>query len=185
MTTREPTPPGADDGRNVDAEFARMLEGEGLALRPGQAPREPVAPPHPADDDELWEWSAASPDQPPDPEARARARAAHPSAGTPVGPMGTAGIRGGAGPRELDDDEVLYGDFEPPDPDLPPPSSGALWAWTALLGGILLLVLATVTPALPRGLGLLGGAAAVGGVIALLARAPRTPRQDGDDGAQL
>ena len=34
-TDREPSP----DPRDVDAEFARMLEGEGLELRPGEALR--------------------------------------------------------------------------------------------------------------------------------------------------
>ena len=65
-TDREPSP----DPRDVDAEFARMLEGEGLELRPGEAPREPAAPERPrpsdgsspaAEGDSLWSFSADSP----------------------------------------------------------------------------------------------------------------------------
>ena len=179
------------DRRDMDAEFARMLELEGLELGPGQAPREPPAADHPPStrhgdgsaglDDELWDLSPDSPPEPPGPESRARSRAAHPAAG------GTG--RDTAPPAELDeddyltDDEVIYGDFEPPDPDLPEPSGGALWSWTALIGGFLLMVTATVTPTLPGFLGWLGGAATIGGVVALLLRVPRTPRDD--DGAQV
>src|SRR5699024_8455411 len=107
----------APDPRDVDAEFARMLECEGLVLRPGEAPREPAAPEHVSadeEDDSLWTFSADSPSEPPSPESVARSRAAHPSAGRGDP---TAGLRGAAGPRELDDEEVLYGDFEPPDPE--------------------------------------------------------------------
>ena len=147
-TDREPSP----DPRDVDAEFARMLEGEGLELRPGEAPREPAAPERPrpsdgsspaAEGDSLWSFSADSPPEPPSPESIARSRAAHPSAGGPVPP---ASPRGQAGPRELDDDEVLYGDFEQPDPDLPTPSDAAMWAWTALLGGFVLMLVVALTP---------------------------------------
>ncbi|MGO2361453.1 MAG: hypothetical protein ACTH6N_10035, partial [Brachybacterium tyrofermentans] len=95
----------AHDPRDVDAEFARMLEGEGMVLRPGEAPHEPAArtPDSPrsgmtpgptgddaaddstddAADDALWSYSADSPPEPPSAESRARARAAHPAAGAP------------------------------------------------------------------------------------------------------
>lgn len=174
----------APDPRDVDAEFARMLEGEGLALRPGEAPREPAAPEHDPSDEEdsLWSFSADSPSEPPSPESVARSRAAHPSAGR-ADP--TAGMRGAAGPRELDDEEVLYGDFEPPDPDLPKASEGTLWSWTALLGGIVLMLVVIVTPTMPAFLGWLGGLAAIGGTVSLLLRVPRDPRDEGDDGAQV
>lgn len=180
----------APDPRDVDAEFARMLESEGLVLRPGRAPQEPAAEEHPRPsaaeeppkEDSLWSFSADSPPEPPSPEARARSRAAHPSAGHRDP---TDGIRGGAGPRELDDDEVVYGDFEPPDPDLPVPSSRALWSWTALLGGFVVMLVVTVTPALPGMLGWMGGVAALGGVISLLLGVPREPRDEGDDGAEV
>ncbi|HJB11628.1 MAG TPA: hypothetical protein H9786_14110 [Candidatus Brachybacterium merdavium] len=177
--------------RDMDAEFARMLEQEGLELGPGQPPREPPAGDHPPStrppdgsagpDDELWGLGPDSPADPAGTESRARSRAAHPAAGGPG--------RDPQPPAELDeddflsDDEVIYGDFEPPDPDLPEPSGGALWSWTALIGGFLLMVTATVTPSLPGFLGWLGGAAAIGGVVALLLRVPRTPRDD--DGAQV
>ena len=186
-TDREPSP----DPRDVDAEFTRMLEGEGLELRPGEAPREPAAPERPrpsdgsspaAEGDSLWSFSADSPPEPPSPESIARSRAAHPSAGGPVPP---ASPRGQAGPRELDDDEVLYGDFEQPDPDLPTPSDAAMWAWTALLGGFVLMLVVALTPTLPGVLGWLGGLAALGGMVALLLRAPRRRRDDGDDGAEV
>ncbi|WP_193106410.1 hypothetical protein [Brachybacterium sp. FME24] len=185
-------PGSAQDPRDVDAEFARMLEDEGMVLRPGEAPREPAAqdPVDPWDsdapgtgvaDDDLWSYSADSPPEAPSAESRARARAAHPSAGARDG---IDGLRGAAGPRELDDDEVIYGDFEPPDPDLPQPSSGALWSWTALIGGFLLMLVATVTPTVPSILGAVGGLAAVGGVVSLLIRVPRS--RDGDDnGAEV
>ncbi|HEX7350811.1 hypothetical protein [Brachybacterium sp.] len=192
-TDRGPSP----DPRDVDAEFARMLEGEGMVLRPGDAPREPAAPEHPSmqehrselghdseddGDDSLWSFSADSPSEPPGPESVARSRAAHPAAG---GPDPTAGLRGAAGPRELDDDDVLYGDFEQPDPDLPTPSDASMWSWTALLGGFVLMLVVTVTPSLPGVLGWLGGLAALGGMIALLLRAPRERRHEGDDGAEV
>ncbi len=150
--------------RDVDAEFARMLRDEGLALGPGRAPREPAAP-----EDE---------DGPPTEEAlqesRRRAREAHPSRGPRDAP-----------PRELDDDEVLYGDFDPPDPDLPQPSSAVLWSWTALLGGFVLLLAVTLSASLPSVLGWAGGAAALGGMVSLLLRLPRRPRDEGDDGAEV
>lgn len=188
-----PEPGQAPDPRDVDAEFARMLEGEGLELRPGAAPREPAAPFHPStdsagdrsteeDEDSLWSFSADSPPEPPSPESIARSRAAHPSAGRPDP---TAGLRGAAGPRELDDDEVIYGDFEPPDPELPTPTEPVLWSWTALLGGFVLMLVVTVTPSLPGFLGWLGGLAALGGMISLLLRTPRERRDDGDDGAEV
>lgn len=186
-TDRGPSP----DPRDVDAEFARMLEDEGLVLRPGDAPREPAAPERPSphghdrEDDEgdsLWSFSADSPPEPPDPESVARSRAAHPAAGRPDP---TAGFRGAAGPRELDDDEVLYGDFEQPDPDLPTPSDASMWSWTALLGGFVLMLVVTVTPSLPSLLGWLGGLAALGGMVALLLRVPRDRRDEGDDGAEV
>ena len=171
----EPRP----DPRDVDAEFARMLEGEGVSLQPGEAPREPAAP-EPDDS-----WAQDTPEEepgPPSAESIARARAAHPSSGAPIG----AGTRGGAdAPRELDDDEVIYGDFVAPDPDLPQPSSPVLWSWTALLGGFVLVLVMVVTPSLPGFLGWLGGVAALGGMVSLLLRLPRGRREDGDDGAQV
>ncbi|GAA4527967.1 hypothetical protein GCM10023160_25120 [Brachybacterium paraconglomeratum] len=185
-------PGKARDPRDVDAEFARMLEGEGLALRPGDAPREPAAADHPAreedssadsrEDDSLWSFSADSPAEPPSPESIARSRAQHPAAGLSDP---TAGLRGAVGPRELDDDEVIYGDFEPPDPDLPTPSEATLWSWTALLGGFVLMLVATVTPSLPSFLGWIGGLAALGGLVSLLLRAPRNHDDDSHDGAEL
>lgn len=187
-TDRDPSP----EPRDVDAEFARMLEGEGLVLRPGQAPREPASPEPPPDaegertggagEDSLWSFSADSPPEPPSAESVARSRAAHPAAGRPDP---TAGIRGAAGPRELDDDEVIYGDFEEPDPDLPTPSDAAMWSWTALLGGFVLMLIVAVTPSMPSVLGWLGGLAALGGLVALLLRAPRSRRDDSDDGAEV
>ncbi|WP_394214739.1 hypothetical protein [Brachybacterium vulturis] len=177
--------------RDVDAEFARMLEGEGLQLRPGQAPREPAAPEHPAPSDDadpagaadesLWSPGADSPPEPPSAESVARSRAAHPSAGG----LGPSGPRDAAVPRELDDDEVIYGDFEQPDPDLPTPSDGAMWSWTALLGGFVLMLIVAVTPSLPGLLGWLGGLATLAGLVSLLLRAPREHDGDSDDGAEL
>ena len=171
-----------------------MLEREGLQLRPGEAPREPAAPPRPAsgqaggsspdpEEDSLWSFSADSPPEPPSPESIARSRAAHPSAGRPDP---TAGLRGATGARELDDDEVIYGDFEPPDPDLPTPTEPVLWSWTALLGGFVLILIVTLTPSLPGFLGWVGGLAALGGMVSLLLRVPRERPGDGaDDGAEV
>ena len=174
----------APDPRDVDSECARMREGAGLVLRPGEAPREPAAPEHVSadeEDDSLWSFSADSPSEPPSPESVARSRAAHPSAGREDP---TAGLRGAAGPRELDDEEVLYGDFEPPDPDLPRASEGTLWSWTALLGGIVLMLVVVVTPTMPGFLGSIGGLAALGGAISLGLRAPRQPRDEDAAGPQ-
>ena len=180
------------DPWDVDAEFARMLEGEGLVLRPGDAPREAAADDHSApgegspgdspEDDALWSFSADSPAEPPSSESIARSRAQHPAAG--LGDP-TAGLRGAVGPRELDDEEVIYGDFEPPDPDLPTPSEAALWSWTALLGGFVLMLVATVTPSLPTFLGWTGGLAALGGLVSLLLRAPRNHDDEPHDGAEV
>lgn len=92
-------------------------------------------------------------------------------------------------PEDPDDpedpeDEVLLGDFEPPDPDLPPASDYAVWSWTALIGGILLALLAAVLDSIPTWAGALGGIAAVGGLVALIARVP-PDRSDPTDGAQV
>ncbi|ATG52246.1 hypothetical protein CFK38_12445 [Brachybacterium vulturis] len=169
--------------RDVDAEFARMLKDEGLQLRPGQAPREPAAPEHPAPPgDGEPGGTADSPPEPPSAESVARSRAAHPSAGG-LGPP--AGPRDADAPRELDDDEVIYGDFKEPDPDLPTPSDAAMWSWTALLGGFVLMLIVAVTPSLPGALGWLGGLATLAGLISLLLRAPRERDGDRDDGAEL
>ncbi|MGY5764366.1 hypothetical protein ACXET9_04100 [Brachybacterium sp. DNPG3] len=206
---------GRRDPRDVDAEFARMLEGEGMVLRPGRAPKEPAAddgpsagrgssssapsaPSAPSADDAFGSYGPDSPAEPPSADARARARAAHPSAGG----LG-AGAAGGAGRRrraadgppsrprtghaELDgdddDDIPLPGDFIEPDPDLPEGTSGTLWGWTALLGGLALLLVVAVSDTLPVWLGWLGGAAALGGLVALLMKVP-TDRSD-DDGAEV
>src|SRR5690625_5565637 len=142
-----------------------MLEQEGLELGPGQPPRDPPAgdpPPsaRPPDgsagpDDELWGLGPDSPADPAGTESRARSRAAPPAAGGPG--------RDPPPPAELDeddflsDDEVIYGDFGPPDPDLPEPSGGALWSCTALIGGSLQMVTATVPPPPPRPLARSGG----------------------------
>src|SRR5699024_506404 len=187
------TDPGqSPEPRDVDAEFARMLEGEGLPLRPGRAPREPAAPERSAPQrgadgggeggETLGSVSADSPPDPPRAESVARARAAHPAAGGRGTPRGS---RGGDVPRELDDDEVVYGDFEEPDPDLPTPSDAAMWSWTALIGGFVLMLVVAVVPSLPGPLGWLGALATLGGLIALLLRAPRGRRDEGDDGAEV
>ncbi|WP_114856335.1 hypothetical protein [Brachybacterium sp. YJGR34] len=177
--------PHAHDPRDVDAEFARMLELEGLELHPGEAPHEPAAGEHPRPSDEDPDGFVEGPDSPSEPpsaESRARSRAAHPSAG---GHDPTAGLRGAVGPRELDDDEVIYGDFEPPDPDLPQPTSALLWSWTALLGGFVLILVVAISTALPTALGWVGAVAALGGIVSLLWRAPRERRDEGDHGAQV
>lgn len=75
-------------------------------------------------------------------------------------------------------------DFEPPDPDLPPASDAMVWSWTALIGGVVLTLLAAVLDSIPTWLGALGGAAAVGGLISLLAHIPKD-RSDPTDGAQV
>ena len=194
-TERGPSP----EGRDVDAEFARMLEREGLRLRPGEAPKEPAAPERPtpggddpaggADQESLWSFSADSPPEPPSADSVARSRAAHPAAGGRGAAGRAPGTAGGASgtdvPRELDDDEVIYGDFEEPDPDLPTPSDAAMWSWTALVGGFVLMLVVAAVPSLPGPLGWLGGLATLGGLIALLLRAPRERRDDGDSGAEL
>src|SRR5699024_8084735 len=133
-------PGQSPEPRDVDAEFARMLEGEGLPLRPCRAPREPAAPERSApqrdadgggeDGETLWSVSADSPSQPRSPASVARARAAHPAAG---GGRTQRGSRAGDVHRELDDNEDVYGDFEEPHPDLPTPSDAAMWSWTALI----------------------------------------------------
>ena len=169
--------------RDVDAEFARLLKSSGLNLAPGKAPQELP--------DELRGssldlpgsdlGSADSPVEASD-EERARARAAHPSSGFP----GTPHVwRASDRDPDLDDDEVIYGDFEAPDPTWEAASAGALWSWTALIGGFVLMMVVIVSPTLPAWLGLVAAAASIGGLIALLLRVPRHERDDGDDGAQV
>src|SRR5699024_7797264 len=165
---------------------------EGLPLRPGRAPREPAAPERSAPQRDAdgggeggetrWSVIADSPPDPPSAESVARARAAHPAAGGRGAPWGS---RGGDVPRELDDGEVVYGDFEEPDPDLPAPSAEAMRALTALLGALVLMLVVAVVPARPGPLGWLGALATLGGLIALLLRAPRGRRDEGDDGAEV
>lgn len=164
------------DPRDVDAEFARMMRDEGLALGPGEAPHEPAAPDVAPDllDPEQEDEEDGPPTEESLRESRRRAREAHPSRGPRD-----------AVPRELDDDEVLYGDFDPPDPDFPQPSSAVLWSWTAMLGGFVLLLVVTLSDSLPSVLGWAGGAAALGGMVSLLLRLPRSSRDEGDDGAEL
>ncbi|PZP16789.1 MAG: hypothetical protein DI611_05035 [Brachybacterium faecium] len=163
--------PREGDPRDVDEEFARLLEAEGVVLPPGQAPSEPAAT------DKGERHRLGSPDSPgelPTEEQRARARAVHPALGRPA-----------KSPAELDDDDDLYdrdawmGDFVPPDPDLPEPSSRALWSWTALVGGVLMLLVVAVSPSLPTWVGGIGGIAALGGIVSLLMRAPRHREDDG------
>ncbi|MFQ6484204.1 hypothetical protein [Brachybacterium epidermidis] len=162
----------SEDPRDVDLEFARLLESEGVLLPPGQAPREPAA----RGEDRHHPHSPDSPSEPPSEEDRAKARAAHPSRG-----------RGPMPPRELEDEEDIdalapdawMGDFVPPDPDLPEPTPRALWSWTALIGGLAALLVVAVVPALPPWIGGLGGLVALGGVIALLLRAPTHREGDG------
>lgn len=169
--------------RDVDAEFARLLKSSGLNLAPGKAPQElsdelrGSSPALPGSD----LGSADSPVEASD-EDRARARAAHPSAGMP----GKQTVwRASDRDPDLEDDEVIYGDFEAPDPTLEAASPGAMWSWTALIGGFALMVVVIVTPTLPPWLGLVAAAVSIGGLIALLLRVPRHGRDDGDDGAQV
>ncbi|MGO3209005.1 MAG: hypothetical protein ACTIJK_04345, partial [Brachybacterium sp.] len=68
---------------------------------------------------------------------------------------------------------------------LPTPSEAALWSWTAMLGGFVLMLVTTVTPSLPSFLGWIGGLAALGGLVSLLLRAPREHRDDPHDGAEV
>lgn len=156
--------PREGEGRDVDQEFARMLEGEGMVLRPGEAPREPAA-----HDEEPLRFHPDTPADPPTPEDRARARAAHPSAGPPPR----------VGGDDDEDIDLLVDDFVPPDPDLPAASARTLWSWTALIGGVLVLLVVAVSPSLPTWLGALGGLAALGGLVALLLRAPTRREDDG------
>ncbi|UVY83111.1 hypothetical protein NLU66_12875 [Brachybacterium sp. NBEC-018] len=166
------------EGRDVDAEFSRMLADEGLVVGPGEAPREPAAedPARLDEDEDPWEGGTDDAPAVTSEESRARARAAHPSAGARPAP----------GDREAEDEEeaALLGDFVPPDPDLAPTSSPMLWSWTALVGGLVLLLVATVSATLPAWLGGLGGLIAVGGLIALLLQVP-TRRKGDDEGIEL
>lgn len=65
-----------------------------------------------------------------------------------------------------------------------PLSDRAVLSWAALSVGLALVMLTVLTPTLPRWLALLGGAGAVGGLIALLLLVPRS-RSDDDDGARV
>lgn len=172
MTSRPSARPPHRDDDEVAAEFARILSDEGLALRPGAVPHEPPAPPPSS------AASAASPASPSPEERereRERARAAHPSARRPA--------RGAASQDEEDEDPLL-GDFVPPDPRVPAPSDGALWAWVGLIAGVVLLLLTATTQLLPAWCGPLGAVVAVAGLVALLLRVPRG-RDPFDDGAQV
>ncbi|WP_341855298.1 hypothetical protein [Brachybacterium sp. GPGPB12] len=53
------------------------------------------------------------------------------------------------------------------------------------LGGFGLLLAVTLSASLPSVLGWAGGAAALGGMVSLLLRSPRRPRDEGDDGAEV
>lgn len=87
--------------------------------------------------------------------------------------------------REVEEPE----DFTPPDPALPAISSRSLWAWSALVAGLGLGLLAALAPSLPRWSGMLGIAVAALAVVALLSGIPRArasdPDSDDDDGAVL
>lgn len=162
----------SDNGepRDVDLEFARLLEAEGVMLPPGEAPREPAA----SATKHQGVHSPQSPAEPSSEDERAQARAAHPSGGRWTG-------RPDSTDNHLQDTlapDAWMGDFTPPDPDLPQPSSQALWSWTALIAGIAALLVVAVVPALPTWIGGIGGLVALGGIIALLLGAPK--HRDGD-----
>lgn len=140
---------GDDHGRDIDAEFTRLMAEEGLF-------QDPEPDPGPDPDDATGTEPATAPD--PEPEIA-------------------------EGQELLTDDDAVLGDFVPPDPDLPTATDAAVWSWTALIAGLVALVLAA-TSVVPGWLAAVGGAAAVGGLVALLARVPHS-RDDGDDGAQV
>lgn len=165
------------DPREIDEEFARMLQGEGVRLEPLSAPRELAESERglprtfSADEPEDHTESEAS--------ARQRARAAHPSAGA-----GTVAHpwRGSDRDPEVDDEEILYGDFVAPDPDLPTPSNRSLWGWTGLICGLVVVIASAMSPVVTSGWAWLGAGIAIGSLISLLAQAPR--RREGD-GAEV
>jgi hypothetical protein len=152
--------PDRDDGdpgedRDIDAEFARLLEDEGLLpgdRAPGAAGGTPGEPPAPAS---TGMPPADTPSQPPEDDGR----------------------------ELLTGDEAVLGDFVPPDPDLPTASDATVWSWTVLVAGLVVLVLAA-TDVVPGWLGAIGAATAVGGLVALLIRVPRS-HDHPDDGAQV
>lgn len=162
--------PEAQDGsedrhdRDYDAEFSRMLGDEGLATPSGRAPREPPAPggdrrernPDARDHDACAD--RGDPHHLDDEEPRI--------------------------PPELEDDEVLLGDFEPPDPDLPTPADSTVWSWAALIGGLVLVLLGSTTAIVPTWAGPIGAAIGIGGLVSLLWKVPRGPSDDGN-GAEV
>ena len=80
---------------------------------------------------------------------------------------------------------MLYGDFEPPDPDIPQATSAVLWSWTALVGGFVLLLATALSASLPPLLGWAGGAPAPRGVVSQQLPLPPDPPAEGAPGAEL
>ena len=120
--------------RDMDAEFARMLEQEGLELGPAP-PREPPAGDHPrgplTDPPALTTSCGASAPirLPTRPEPSPAPLPGRPSWRRP----GTGPARRARRGRFLSDDGSSTG-FRPPDP-IARALRGALWSWTALIGG--------------------------------------------------
>lgn len=111
-----------------------------------------------------------------------------PVAPRPAAEEPSGALRGGSsGPAAVDpedEDLVLPGDFEEPDPDLPPASSALLWSWTAFLGGLALVLVVVFSTTLPMWLSAVGGVACLGGLVSLLLHVPRE-RSGPDDGVQV
>lgn len=169
------------DDRDVDEEFARLLEGEGVRLDRCSAPHElPESERRAAAIRRASADPADVADEGPSASARERARAAHPSAG--AHPSRHV-WRGGDRDPDLTDDEVIYGDFEAPDPDLAPASSKALWSWTGLLCGIAIMFAVVFIPVLSGMWAGIGAGIAIVSLVSLLSQAPRRPR--GGDGAEV
>ena len=170
------------DRSDVDGAFRRLLDAEGIALGPQEAPIEPDAVTRGVTDS-----SDSADDEPVDPDAaaaaRRRARRMHPSAGLPRKPRPQDPPADPWDREALDAEDPFLEDFRPPDPKLPPARRGMWAAWGFLIGGVV-LVLVVATLGLHRMLGTLGGIAAMGALIWLLLRTPRTRRNRGD-GAQV
>ncbi|MCS6710490.1 hypothetical protein JSY14_00085 [Brachybacterium sp. EF45031] len=88
-------------------------------------------------------------------------------------------------PGDTADEDALPGDFVPPDPPMPSLEGPLAWSWGALIIGLLVGLLVLVVPTLPGWLGVLGGFAALAGLVGALWQVPRRRVDPDDDGAQV
>ncbi|MFE2142007.1 hypothetical protein ACFXA3_09705 [Streptomyces sp. NPDC059456] len=173
-----PDPPGARPFRPIEN---LMLPEEDVEPAPESAAASPEAT-------ETTKTTEAT-DAPQEPSAEPPAAPAPPALGSSVvfAPGVDLGATGpGAGPRDhtpAEPDEKDEGHFVPPEPELPPADTTAKFAWLAVVGGpVLLLVAVLLQWDMTWWLTTLGIGGFLGGFATLVARMSQDDDDDDDPG---